>query len=196
MQSKAIRFLQLALLTTGLTLLPGCSLMGYRLGSMLPPDIKSVYVPTFINKTIEPLLEVDTTRAAIEEIQKEGSLQVSRTKADADTILTVTLLDYALVPLDFQKGVVKSATEYRAIVTASLIMTRRATDKVIAQHPAVQGQATFVVAGDLTTSKKTALPALAEDLAHQLIEQVTEAWVDPNQPVEKTERPDWGAPSK
>ena len=53
--------------------LTGCA--GYRLGTMLPPDIQSVAVPTFINRTSEPLLESETTRAAIREFQQDGSLR-------------------------------------------------------------------------------------------------------------------------
>ena len=56
-------------------LLPGCA--GYRLGSMLPPDIKLVHVPTFINKTSEPQLEIATTRFALQEFQTDGSLKLS-----------------------------------------------------------------------------------------------------------------------
>ena len=42
-------------------ILPAC--VGYRLGSMLPADIKTVYVDPVINQTDEPLIEVETTRA-------------------------------------------------------------------------------------------------------------------------------------
>ena len=52
-------------------LLTGCT--GYRLGSMLPPEIKTVYVPTFANQTTEPLLEMEATDAVIVEFQQDGS---------------------------------------------------------------------------------------------------------------------------
>ena len=54
--------------------LTGCA--SYQLGSMLPNDIKTVYVPTFINKTGEPMIESEATQAAIRELQKDGSLKV------------------------------------------------------------------------------------------------------------------------
>ena len=44
----------LTLLILLLTLLPGCS--GYRLGSMLPSNVKSVYVRIAKNSTQEPQL--------------------------------------------------------------------------------------------------------------------------------------------
>ena len=42
----------------------------YQLGSSLPPNLKTVYVPTFVNKCGEPQVENETTQATIQEFQK------------------------------------------------------------------------------------------------------------------------------
>lgn len=153
--------------------LSGCA--GYQLGSMLPPDIKTVHVPTFVNKTQEPLLEVATTRAAIQEFQRDGSLKVA--SADqADALLKVTLREYRIEPVAYTKEQKTTAKEYRIVLRASILLTRRADDSVVVESPEVIGEAVFPVAGDLSSSKLIGLPRAAEDLAHNIVEKVVEVW--------------------
>lgn len=167
------RFARLSFLLMAV-LLTGCST--YQLGSMLPEDIKTVYVPTFVNKTTEPLIENEATQAAIREIQKDGSLKVVRSEQEADTILTVTMTDYSLTPLKFDRDLNTTADQYRMTLTVQIMLTRRATDKVVAENPRVQGEADFPISGDFTSSKKQGLPRAAQDLAHNIVETIVETW--------------------
>ncbi|MCX7009891.1 MAG: LptE family protein [Kiritimatiellaeota bacterium] len=163
----------LALAAFGLALLPGC--VGYRLGSMLPPEIKTVHVPTFINQTSEPQLELDTTRFALQEFQKDGSLKLAPAE-EADAILAVKLTDYKLAPLQYDANRPTAALEYRITLYASIVMTRKRDGKVIAENPRCFGEGTFPVVGDLSSSKRTGLPKAAKDLAHDIVQKVTEVW--------------------
>ena len=156
-----------------LALLPGC--VGYRLGSMLPPEIKTVHVPTFINQTSEPQLELDTTRFALQEFQKDGSLKLAPAEA-ADAILEVKLTSYTLAPLQYDNNRPTAALEYRITLYASIVMTRKRDGKVIAENPRCFGEGTFPVVGDLSSSKRTGLPKAAKDLAHDIVQKVTEVW--------------------
>jgi len=151
----------------------GC--VGYRLGSMVPPDIRSVYVPTFVNQTGEPLLEIETTRAAIQEFQKDGSLKVAP-EDEADAILRIKLTEYQLTPLAYNSVRKTEANEYRLTIYASLVLTRRRDNTVITESPRVRGEATFEIIGDLSTSKRAGLPPAAADLAHSIVQRVTEMW--------------------
>ncbi|MFH0954294.1 MAG: LptE family protein [Verrucomicrobiota bacterium] len=161
----------LLLLVLGLS---GC--VGYRLGSMLPKEIRSVYIPTFVNETQEPLIERDTTDAAIREFQKDGTLQVAGSPETADTVLTVTLTGYELSPISYDTARRTTANEYRITLTAAAVLTSRATGQVVAEAAKVQGESTFDVASDMTTMKRQNLPKAAADLAHGLVETVVEAW--------------------
>lgn len=153
--------------------LTGCA--GYQLGSMLPPDIKTVYVPTFVNKTTEPLIEVDTTRAVIEELQRDGSLKIA-SQEDADAVLEVTLREYRIEAVAYRKEQKTTAKEYRIVMIASILMKRRTDDSVVVENPRVRGEAVFPVSGDLSSSKLTGLPAASDDLAHNIVEKVVEVW--------------------
>lgn len=165
---------QLSSLLMLAALLAGCA--SYQLGSMLPDDIKTVYVPTFVNKTSEPLIETEATQAAIRELQKDGSLKVVSSPEEADTLLTVTLTDYQLTPLKYESDRNTTADEYRMTLTAQVVLTRRTTDKVVSENPRIQGETDLPISGDFTTSKKQGLPNAAEDLAHNIVESVVEAW--------------------
>jgi len=154
-------------------LFPGCA--GYRLGSMLPPDIKTVYVPTFINNTMEPQLELETTRYAMQEFQKDGSLKIGQ-KETADAILEVRLTQYRLTPVQYNNTRLTAATQYRITLNASILLTRRSDHKVIVEYPRCLGEAYFPVVGDLSSSKLVGLPIAAQDLAHDIVQKVTEVW--------------------
>jgi hypothetical protein len=154
-------------------LLPGC--VGYRLGSMLPPEIKTVHVPTFVNQTTEPQLELDTTRFALQEFQKDGSLKLAPAET-ADAILQVRLTDYLLTPLQYDANRPTATFEYRITLYASIVMTRKRDGKVLAENPRCFGEGTFTVVGDLSSSKRIGLPKAAKDLAHDIVQKVTEVW--------------------
>ncbi|MBU0678268.1 MAG: hypothetical protein KJ626_09115 [Verrucomicrobia bacterium] len=174
MMSKRIAVVvKLFVVTVALALLNGC--VGYRLGSMLPADIRTVYVPTFANETDEPLLEVDTTRATISRIQRDGSLKIADAET-ADAILKVRLIAYDLAPLSYDGDKKTLVNEYRAVLTTSVVLVRRTTNKVLAEDPSVQGETTFEFGGDLTSAKRQALPEASEDLAHDIVERIVEAW--------------------
>lgn len=154
-------------------LLSGCT--GYRVGSMLPGDVKTVHVPTFINKTTEPLLEIDTTQAVIEEFQRDGSLKVVG-EAEADAILTVVLTEYRLEPVSFRKDVRTAAQQYRAYIVANMVMRRTSDQSVVVESPRVEGKYVFDVVGDLTSSKLTANPQAATDLGYNMVQRMVEYW--------------------
>lgn len=161
----------MAAVTVVLTL-SGC--VGYRLGSTLPPGIDSVYVPTFINETGEPMVEVEATRAAIQAFQKDGTLRVLDREM-ADAILNVTVVDYELKPLRYQRDKNKTTQEYRLTLTAEVSFERTEDGEVIISRR-VKGEADFEPGSDLSSAKRAALPQAARDLAHDIVECVVEYW--------------------
>ncbi len=117
-----------ALIATLLTL-TGC--VGYQLGSMLPKDIQTVYVPTFVNATSEPFLETETTRATIRAIQRDGSLRIAD-EDEADSVLSVRIVSYELAPLVYEQSNRSRPSQYRAITYADVVLQRRSNGEIIA----------------------------------------------------------------
>ncbi len=156
--------------------LTGC--VGYQLGSMLPPDIRTVHVPTCLNETDEPLLEVDVTRAVIREIQRDGSLRIAGAD-EADAILEITLTGFRLSPVAYEREIRGRADEYRMIITANLLMTRSPEGDVIVEAHRVSGDTVFPLVGDMTSAKLTAIPDASEDLGRQIVNHMVETWPTP-----------------
>jgi hypothetical protein len=151
----------------------GC--VGYKVGSMLPSDIRTVHVPTFINQTSEPLLEIYVTRAVIQKIQQDGSLKLAGPD-EADAVLTVHITGFQLQALAFNRDRRTAAEEYRMYITSNVLMTRRVGGETIAESPDVTGNATFPVSGDLTSSKQRAYDEASEDLANLIVQRLVETW--------------------
>jgi hypothetical protein len=172
----SLKISRLELVVAGLALvaLCGSSCVGYRLGTTLPAGIETVYVPTFVNVSGEPLLETEATRATLQEFQKDGTLRTVD-RQSADLVLSVRITGFNLEPLRYQDTRVRTAEEYRMLITAQLSVTDTRSETVLTER-VVNGEITFVQQGDLTAAKRAALPEAAEDLAHSIVESVVEYW--------------------
>ncbi len=150
----------------------GC--IGYRLGSTLPEGINVIHVPTFVNKTTEPRLEIECSQAALRELQRDGTLSVSDLEK-SDVVLNVELTGFRLDPLRYNADTSTTTREYRLTITANITLTNRRTKEVMTRNT-VHGENDFIPAGDLSSAKREALPGAAADLAHDIVESVVEFW--------------------
>jgi hypothetical protein len=172
MRKSASAAVVVILLASWAATLGGCR--GYRLGSTLPPGVRTVHVPTFVNRTREPLLEAEATQAAIREFQRDGTLRVTGAR-EADLVLEAALVDYRLEPLRFQPDRARTTREYRLRLFADVTVRRAGVEAPLLTRR-VQGESTFEPAGDLSSAKRGALPQAARDLAHDIVESVVEYW--------------------
>ena len=150
----------------------GCS--SYHLGSTLPPGIRSVHVRTFVNETKEPQLETPTTRATIQEFQRDGTLAVA-TAGTADARLEVRLTRFDLLPVRYERDEERTAQEYRMIIGAEVVYFRTKTNEILVKRNVV-GDADFDFIGDMASSKLQILPEASRDLAHEIVQLMVEYW--------------------
>ncbi len=162
------------LLLSGLAMMAGCSALGYRLGSTLPPGIDVVHVPTVINRTSEPLIELQVTQSIVNELQREGTLSVADIDK-ADVVLNVFLDGFTLAPLRYESDQATATSEYRMTLRAVVELENLRTGEKMVQTT-VRGEADFTPAGDLTSSKREILPKAADDLAQRIVQSVVEFW--------------------
>ena len=153
--------------------LTGCC--GYRTGTSLAPNVTSIHVSSFNNRTGDPDVETVATSATVREFQKDGSLRMSSTD-EADAIIEATVTGLTLEPLRYSKDSATETTEFRLLLTANVIVKDRKTGKTISTHQDLTGKTTFVPGGDLSSAKRLAIPAAARDLAHVIVAAVVEAW--------------------
>lgn len=150
----------------------GCT--SYQLGSTLPPGLESVYVPTVENRTGEPLLDSEVSRALLREFQRDGTLRVEN-EANASARLETTLVKFEMTPLRYERNDAKQTREYRVLITADIVLRSAKDNKVLVQRR-TEGEATFDFLGDLASSKLTAVPKAATDLSHDIVEAIVEYW--------------------
>jgi hypothetical protein len=163
------------------TLLSGCA--GYHVGSTLPKEIKTVFVPTVINASSEPLIETALTPALQSEMITRTSLKLSN-RDRADAILEVRVTNYRLSAIGYvtsDDDNSSSAREYRVWMTADAALRNRNTGEIIAESTGIRGKATFMIEnedaqGDLAGAKRSSLPYVCSDLAREIADAVTEIW--------------------
>lgn len=156
-----------------LLLVAGCA--SYRLGSMLPDDIRTVNMPTCVNQTTEPLIEQDVTASILSQIQMDGSLRVA-SENTADTILEVTLTKFWIDPVAYETDASSTANQYRMSIRASFVLRRRADNSVVAEAPSITGWYDFDFAGDMTSSKAVGLRPAADDLGRRIVGRIVQYW--------------------
>lgn len=162
-------------------LLPVLSLVltncaGYQLGNSKPSHLQSVtklYVPTFVNKTLEPRLAVMVTDAVIKQIQLSGAYQiVNEDQADATLEANISDVDRSqrrsvrsntLRTLELQ---VRLKTEFKIIDTSG---TRLHTGRVL-------GESYVVLDSNFQTSERQAFSEAAERMAVSLADEISNGW--------------------
>ncbi|MDH4099683.1 MAG: LPS assembly lipoprotein LptE [Nitrospirota bacterium] len=122
------RYLSLTLLAVCSLLFAGCGYHFVKGGEKIPYDVKTVAVPTFANKTLEPSVEVVVTDEVIHQLIIDGRLKVVE-KKDAESILTGAVTSFSLVPLSFSSGGV--VTEYRVTMGIDVKLLQVSDQKVL-----------------------------------------------------------------
>jgi len=156
---NALRASTVALCTIAATFgFAGC--LGYRVGTSLPPGIRTISAPTFANLSGEPLVELETTRATLAEFQKDGNLTIADA-ASADVLLKASILSLTTEPIRYERDNSRTPNEYRLLITASLVLTNRKDGKTMFQRTVI-GDSVFEPGSDLTAAKRSALPKAAQ----------------------------------
>jgi hypothetical protein len=151
-----------------------CGCFGYRVGTLLPKDLKTIFVPAFKNITNEPNLEIRATNAVVDRLNIDGTLKTITDKENADTLLEATIIKYDRKPVRFSGG--STPSEYRLTLSAKVTFMNLRTGIPLWSDKIITGKAEFPVRGNLPSSETAALPAAFEDLAHNIVQAIVEGW--------------------
>ena len=162
-------------------LFSGCA--GYHVGPIQPKfmaDIHTLAVPSFKNDTLEPRIEVALATAVIKQFQQDGTYKIVDEK-NADAIVQGTLELIRRRSARSVRGNVLATREYILELKCRITVTNRTTGEIIDQR-GISGQTSFFVTGssspaaDVNTDERQAIPLAAEDMAIQLVSQLSEGW--------------------
>jgi hypothetical protein len=152
----------------------GCA--GYHLGPVNSNAVageKSIEIAPFNNQTLQPRLGDAVTQALRERMQTDGAYRLA-TRGPGDVVVTGVITAYTREGVGFLRSDVATAVNYRVQVTAHV--TAREGGKVLLDKN-VNGYTLVQVGTDLTDAERQSLPLLAEDLARNITQLLTEgAW--------------------
>lgn len=163
---------------------PGC---GYTTRSLLPSDLKTIYVSNFKNainisaeqsnvrmyRGYRPGMERDLTKAVNDKFLFDGNLVIA-TESNADLILAGELIDFSRVALRYDAN--NNVEEYRITMTVNMDVVNRKTGKTMWTEKSFSGETTYRTSGPLAKSENAAVNDAIADLARRIVERTIEAW--------------------
>jgi hypothetical protein len=154
-------------------LLAGCA--GYHLGPVngAVAGEKSIEVLPFNNQTLQPRLGDALTQALREQLQTDGTYHLAG-RGPGDIVVTGVITRYDREGLSFLSADVATPQDYRVDITAHITARERATGRVLLNNKDVHGDTLVHVGSDLADAERQALPLLAQDLARNITELLTE----------------------
>ena len=111
--------------------LAGC---GYHLtgrSTSLPPDIKRIGVPMFVNKTDRPELEQRITAYVISQFLTRGRYQIVSSDEGVDAVLRGEILTFVQNPVAINPQ--GRATRYEILINARATLIRTTDEKILWQ---------------------------------------------------------------
>ena len=110
-----------ALSLVGLLVLCSCGYQIVGKETHVPPGIGSIAIPTFVNRTYEPGIEIPITQAFLQEFIQDRRVKVVA-RSEADSILEGVVRDFSLYSVSYDKaGLV---LEYRTNAVVDLTLKK------------------------------------------------------------------------
>ncbi len=152
---------------------------GYSLrgtGSFLPPTIKKIQVPQFVNKTTRFDLDRTLTQGVIDEFVARGKVEITSDAAAADATLAGTITTFSAAPSGFSRS--GSADHYTIYLVVSVTLTETKTKQVLYTNPSYIYQEDYEVpeGRDFESVQTDALKRIAEKFARNLVVSILEGF--------------------
>jgi len=151
----------------------GCA--GYHLGPVNGAIAggKSIEVQPFNNQTLEPRLGDAVTESVRERLQTDATYRLVSRKESGDVVVTGIIRQYNRQGLGFLNTDVTTPENYRVDIVVHVVATDRLSGKTLLEKD-VKGHTFVHIGEDLASAEREAMPLLAEDLAQNISEMLTE----------------------
>ena len=158
-------------------LLSGC---GYKFGSLMHPQVKSIAVAPVVNETRYFNLSSQVRSLLAESFQVDGSLKLTN-ESKADCIIYSRILKAEFKDMFFTENDANLEDEFtprqwRVVLTIEFtVMIPGSAEPLIAKQT-VLGSTDFMAKGDLENSRRNALKQAALAASRLVVSSVTENW--------------------
>ena len=150
--------------------LAGCA--SYRWTSSVPADMRTVSVPTFRNESDLVEFGAVTTRQVLREFQREGTFKIASSD-DAAVEVQGVIKSASVGRIYFKREMAMRAYEQRLMLFAEVSFVDRRNGKVIVNNRKYVAETTYFSDADMATARRDASGRAAEDLARQIVDDVT-----------------------
>jgi hypothetical protein len=149
---------------------------GYTLegrGSLLPPHILRVGIPTLDNNTTMPSLGEIVTSEIYSEFLSRGNFRLISSDAGVDALLEGEIVSYSLVPRAIdEEGV---ATSFLVSITANVTFRDMVKDVILWEQENYRFQREYQlsdIGGDFVTQELESVRLAAKDFANSLVASI------------------------
>lgn len=152
---------------------------GYHLAgtvSSLPPDVKKIAIPQFVNKTLRPDLENQFTNALLDEFAKGKKVEVAE-EGKADAVVKGTITSFEAAPISYMAGDV--IQEYRVTVRLEVSVVKKVDESVIWKDKDISYFSEYRNDQDVAVAEANrgeAIKKIAVDVARQLYSNILEGF--------------------
>lgn len=153
------------------------SCVGYTLGPTKPANltkIKRIAVPTFVNDTLEPRLQVITTNTVIKRLQMDGSYEIV-SQDQADAVLNGVIVGIFRRQARFARNESLASRELRVNLRVEFKLEEKATGIILLKGNST-GTSNIIIGTNFSIAETQALADAAERLSIDLVSQITTGW--------------------
>ena len=158
----------------------GC---GYQIagrGAHIPEGVRTIAIPVFENKTLEPIVEEEFTPVVIREFLRDSRIEVV-SRSQAGLVLRGSVTSYKESPLSFDRD--QNVLEYRITVITHLILVRpngssNGSGEILWERDVTES-AEYRASSDVMSTrvaKLLALQEIARNLAQDAADRVLQGW--------------------
>ncbi len=159
--------------------LASCGYHFTPVGGIIPQGAKTIAIPLFLNNTYEPYIDVEATKAVVEEFLTDGRLKV--VSADtADIVLRGKVTKFELAPQTYSTN--PYVTSYNITIYVSISVIDEKTQKVLLENSSVGtvfNSGYTVTLGNISETKiakSAAITNACQDLASSIRSRVLEGF--------------------
>lgn len=163
-----------------LTCLCACLMLscaGYTLRPVKPvrfATVKTLYVPTFKNQTLEPRSSVLVTNSVIQQFQRDGTYKLVPSRG-ADAILEAKITRLRRHQTRSTRFNTLRARELEFTLEVEYRLRDLRTNELLDEGK-VSGRTSQFLDPNFQLSERQALPAAAERVAQELVSRLAEGW--------------------
>jgi outer membrane lipopolysaccharide assembly protein LptE/RlpB len=158
--------------------LAGCgyALVGHN--NFLPPSVKTIHVPAFVNRTTRVELEQRVTQAVGDELVSRGRLKLVSAPSEADIVLKGSIDSFGIFPVAFNSQ--GRATQYQVAITANIeLLNHRNEDKVLWKNDQYRFTENYPISLDTSDAfdqETRAISEIAQRFAQALVTNLLEGF--------------------